>query len=60
MPAGFGIYDGGRSTAAEEQVLRSIPVSAGSPDDLARSATAAVQALAAASALALPTSGRRS
>ena len=36
MPAGFGIYDGGRSTAPEEHVLQSIPVSAGSPDDLAR------------------------
>jgi hypothetical protein len=54
MPAGFGIYDGGRSTAAEDQVLRSIQVSAGSPDELARSATAALQALAAANALSSP------
>jgi hypothetical protein len=51
MPAGFGIYDGGRPTTAEERVLRSISVSAGSPDDLARSATTALQALAAADAL---------
>jgi len=54
MPAGFGIYDGGRSTAAEEQILQSIPVSAGSPDDLARSATTALQDLAAADALHSP------
>jgi len=54
MPTGFGVYDGGRSTAAEEQVLQSIPVSAGSPDDLARSATAALQDLAAAGALSSP------
>ena len=30
MPAGFGVYDGGRSTAAAEQVLRSVdPAGAG-------------------------------
>ena len=54
MPAGFGIYDGGRSTATEDQVLKSISVTAGSPDALARSATAALQALAAANALDSP------
>jgi len=54
MPGGFGIYDGGRSTAAEDQVLKSIPVSAGSPDALAHSATAALQALGAANALDSP------
>ena len=53
-PAGFGVYDGGRSTAAEEEVLRSVPISSGSPDDLARSATAALQRLAAADALRSP------
>ena len=26
MPAGFGVYDGGRSTAAEEQVLQRVPL----------------------------------
>lgn len=52
MPTGFGIYDGGRSTAAEDHVLQSLPVSARSPDDLARSATAALHDLAAADALA--------
>lgn len=51
MPAGFGIYDGGRSTAAEENVLRSLHVDASSSDSLARSATIALQHLAAASAL---------
>jgi hypothetical protein len=54
MPAGFGVYDGGRSTAVEERVLQSIPVSAGSPDDLVRSATAALEDLAAADALSSP------
>ena len=51
MPAGFGIWDGGRSTAAEERVLRTVPVSSASPDELARSATAALQRLTAADAL---------
>jgi hypothetical protein len=51
MPTGFGVYDGGRSTAAEEGVLRTLSVDASSPDDLARSATVAVQRLAAAGAL---------
>ena len=51
MPAGFGIYDGGRKTTAEEGVLRALRVDASSPDGLARSATTAVQHLAAASAL---------
>ena len=51
MPAGFGIYDGGRSTAAEDAVLRSLHVDASTPDSLTRSATTAVQRLASASAL---------
>ncbi len=54
MPAGLGVYDGGRSTAAEEQALRSVPVSAGSPDDLARTATTALRRLVAADALGSP------
>lgn len=52
MPAGFGIYDGGRSTAVEDAVLRSLRVDASSPDGLTRSAAAAVAHLAGASALA--------
>jgi hypothetical protein len=51
MPAGFGVYDGGRSTAAEDGVLRSLHVDAASPDTLANSVTAAVERLAAAGAL---------
>jgi len=54
MPAGFGVYDGGRSTAAEEGVLGSLRINAASPDDLVRSATLAVQRLAAADALSSP------
>jgi hypothetical protein len=54
MPAGLGIYDGGRSTAAEEAVLRSLRVEASSPDGLTRSATTAVQELGATSALDSP------
>jgi hypothetical protein len=52
MPAGFGIYDGGRSTATEEAVLRSLHVDASSPDGLTQSATAAIQRLSSTSALA--------
>jgi hypothetical protein len=51
MPTGFGIYDGGRSTAAEEQVLRSMSPDAGSPDAFARSATTALQHLLSTDAL---------
>lgn len=54
MPTGFGVYEGGHSTAAAAQVLQSVPVSAQTPDDLARSATTALDALAAAHALSLP------
>ena len=54
MPAGFGIYDGGRSTAADETVVRSIHVDASSSDGLTRSAATAVQQLAASSALDSP------
>ena len=54
MPAGFGVYDGGRSTGAAEQVLRSVDPADGGPDDLVRSATIAVQRLAAAGALRSP------
>jgi hypothetical protein len=70
MPAGFGIYDGGRSTAAEEHVLAPITTHAASPDDLTRLSTTAVKRLLAAGALrskditkpfalALPSTGSR-
>lgn len=51
MPAGFGIYDGGRATTVEEAVLRSIRIDASNPDGLAQSAATAVEGLAAGSAL---------
>jgi len=51
MPSGWGIYDGGRSVAAENGVLDGIDVSGSSPDNLVRSAATAVQRLESASAL---------
>ena len=51
MPAGFGVYDGGRSTAAEQAVLGPLRVDATSPDGLTQSATTAVQHLISAAAL---------
>lgn len=54
MPGGFGVYDGGRSTSAEEQVLSAMAVSGSRSDDLAGSATAALLRLLAAGALDSP------
>jgi hypothetical protein len=51
MPAGFGIYDGGRSVAAEQRVLGSLQVSGSSADALTGTAATAVQRLTAAGAL---------
>ncbi|MGZ4382377.1 MAG: hypothetical protein ACXVZ3_13255 [Gaiellaceae bacterium] len=51
MPAGFGIYDGGRSTAAEEKVLSRLTVQGTSADDLTNAAANAVGRLLAAGAL---------
>ena len=51
MPSGFGIYDGGRTTAGEDAVLARLKVGGASADDVTRSATAAVNALLAAGAL---------
>jgi hypothetical protein len=51
MPHGWGIYDGGRSVTAEEDVLGKLSVDGSSVDDLVRSAAAAVSALEAAHAL---------
>ena len=53
MPAGFGIYDGERSTAAEEAALRPLRIDATSPDGLTQGATTAVHYSAVASALHL-------
>jgi hypothetical protein len=51
MPAGFGIYDGGRSTAAEQAVLTQLPAPDPSLAGLMRAATTAVQQLTRAGAL---------
>jgi hypothetical protein len=51
MPSGFGIYDAGRSTAAEERVLAKMSVGDGSPDGLTRAAETAVRKMTAAGAL---------
>jgi hypothetical protein len=70
MPAGLGIYDGGRSTAAEDRVLAKLATHATNAEQLTRTSTTAVQQLAAAGALrskditkpfafALPSSGTR-
>jgi hypothetical protein len=50
MPAGIGVYDGGRSTAAQEAALRGLAVEAGA-DGLTRTAAAAAQRLLGAHAL---------
>lgn len=54
MPAGFGVYDGGRTTAAAEAALSSVRVASSTPDDLTRSATSALEVLGAAGALRSP------
>jgi hypothetical protein len=70
MPAGLGVYDGGRSTAAEAHVLAEITTHATGADQLTRTSTTAVQRLAAGGALrskdvtkpfalALPSTGTR-
>src|SRR5205085_5918996 len=51
MPSGWGVYDGGRSVAAENGVLNGIDVSGSAPDNLVRSAATAVQRLESAGAL---------
>jgi len=51
MPGGWGVYDGGRSVAAENGVLNGISVNGSNVDNLVRSAATAVQRLEAAGAL---------
>jgi len=51
MPAGFGIYDGGRSTAAEARLIASAPPTGSSADDLTSSAAALIRRLVATGAL---------
>ena len=70
MPTGLGVYDGGRSTAAEERVLGQLTTRATNADQLTRLSTTAVQRLTPTRALrsqditkpfalALPSSGAR-
>jgi hypothetical protein len=70
MPGGFGIYDGGRSVAAEQRVLGSLQIGGSSATALTGTAATAVQKLTAAGALqskdirppqvyAQPASGKR-
>jgi hypothetical protein len=51
MPAGYGIYDGGRSTTAEQAVLSKLSVDASTKDALVASATKAAERLVTARAL---------
>jgi hypothetical protein len=51
MPTGFGIYDGGRSTAAENAVIAKLTAPVSNPDALVRGAAAAVDKMNAAGAL---------
>jgi hypothetical protein len=59
-PAGFGIYDGGRSVASEKRVLAAARVKAPDPDGLTRTAADVVGRLVRSGALARRTSRRRS
>ena len=51
MPTGFGIYDGGRSTAAENAVMAKLAAPGSNPDALVRNTAAAVDKMNAAGAL---------
>jgi ribosomal protein S28E/S33 len=51
MPAGFGIYDGGRSTAAEERVLSTMSARGSTASALTETAASAVTKLTGAGAL---------
>ena len=52
MPAGYGVYDGGRSTLSERKVLAGAHPSGSSADELTTSVAAIVRRLVAAGALA--------
>jgi hypothetical protein len=53
MPSGFGVYDNGLPTAADEAVLAGVTIAGPDQDSLTRAATEAVQKLAAAAEPAL-------
>ena len=59
MPSGFGFHHGLRPVAKERRVLARVPVGK-TPSALARSATQAVRALAAAQGITLPTETHKS
>jgi hypothetical protein len=48
MPAGFGVYNNGAPTDAEEAILAGVKIEGPDPDSLTRAATTAVQSLVAA------------
>jgi hypothetical protein len=54
MPAGFGIYDGGRPVTQGNQILASIRLVGPTPDDLTVAATAVLERLSGAGALRSP------
>jgi hypothetical protein len=54
MPAGYGVYDGGRSTVTAERVVRALGEPDPSSDALTRGAATAVARLLAAGALKSP------
>lgn len=45
MPAGFGVYDGGKPVDAEKAALAGVAIASPSPDDLTAAATTAVEKL---------------
>ena len=51
MPAGFGVYDHGASTSADDAALKSVAIPGASPDQLASAARTAVGVLSSAGLL---------
>ena len=51
MPSGFGVYAHNASTAADEALLKKVPIGGPSPDDLTKAATTAVGQLLSAGLL---------
>jgi hypothetical protein len=54
QPSGFGFYNHGKPVAKERKLLARVPLAGSTPADLARSADAAVRALAAADGVTVP------
>jgi hypothetical protein len=51
MPAGFGLYEGGGSTAAEQRALKDVRIDGPTPDELTKAATNAAARMLQAGAL---------